>query len=181
MVLVEQLKFLIHVTQAADTSQHTTHAPDCLLPVASSTPKRWVEQTDAYLLRIGVDRCQGSSSWDAEAEPVVQPVSPEQLRTVWEALASGRPAPRGIGAEALHGAEQPSSGADNELAVSARMEKQVKQRLTVAADHFNRDYRKGFQYCQVPDAVWSGRPCILAACCLPAIHEPGRQGFAIML
>ena len=97
----------------------------------------------------GVNRCQGSSSWDAEAEPVVQPVSPEQLRAVWEALASGRPAPQGVGADAPNGAEQASGGADSELAVSARMEKQVKQRLTVAADHFNRDYRKGFQYCQV--------------------------------
>ena len=41
------------------------------------------------------------------------------------------------------------STADSALALAARVEKQVKQRLTVAADHFNRDYRKGFQYLQV--------------------------------
>jgi hypothetical protein len=80
---------------------------------------------------------------------VVQPVNPEQLRAVWEALVSGKPAPLQIGASLLDGTKQPSGDADDVLAVSARMEKQVKQRLTVAADHFNRDYRKGFQYCQV--------------------------------
>jgi hypothetical protein len=89
---------------------------------------------------------------------VVQPVSPEQLRMVWEALVSGKPAPQQLGAP--DGTKQPPGSPDNGLAVSARMEKQVKQRLTVAADHFNRDYRKGFQYCQVS--------------CVPEPH-PGQQ------
>jgi len=32
---------------------------------------------------------------------------------------------------------------------TARVEKHVKSRLAVAADHFNRDYKKGFQFLQV--------------------------------
>ena len=36
-----------------------------------------------------------------------------------------------------------------ELAETARLEKHVKNKLAVAADHFNRDYKKGFQFLQV--------------------------------
>lgn len=81
----------------------------------------------------------------------MQPVTEEQLRAVWAALASGKPAPLGIGADAMPAADGGTSpdAADSALALTARVEKQVKQRLTVAADHFNRDYRKGFQYLQV--------------------------------
>ena len=32
---------------------------------------------------------------------------------------------------------------------TARVEKHVKSRLAVAAAHFNRDYKKGFQFLQV--------------------------------
>lgn len=32
---------------------------------------------------------------------------------------------------------------------TARVEKHVKSRLAVAAEHFNRDYKKGFQFLQV--------------------------------
>ena len=32
---------------------------------------------------------------------------------------------------------------------TAILEKLVKNRLAVAAEHFNRDYKKGFQYLQV--------------------------------
>lgn len=35
------------------------------------------------------------------------------------------------------------------LAETARLEKHVKNKLAVAADHFNRDYKKGFQFLQV--------------------------------
>ena len=35
------------------------------------------------------------------------------------------------------------------LAETARLEKLVKNKLAVAADHFNRDYKKGFQFLQV--------------------------------
>jgi hypothetical protein len=43
-----------------------------------------------------------------------------------------------------------SDGNGNNCVVSAaRQEKAVKQRLVVAAEHFNRDHRKGLQYLQV--------------------------------
>lgn len=79
---------------------------------------------------------------------MVQPVSPKQLRAVWDALVFGRPAPPQI-ADTEEGGSSGGGGGDSALALTARAEKQVKQRLTVAADHFNRDYRKGFQYLQV--------------------------------
>jgi len=83
---------------------------------------------------------------------VVQPVSQKQLRAVWDALVFGRPAPPQI-ADMEEGGSSGGGGGDSALALTARAEKQVKQRLTVAADHFNRDYRKGFQYLQV-GAFW---------------------------
>ena len=36
---------------------------------------------------------------------------------------------------------------------TARVEKHVKSRLAVAAAHFNRDYKKGFQFLQVIPAA----------------------------
>jgi len=36
------------------------------------------------------------------------------------------------------------------VAMVALLEKHAKTRLAVAADHFNRDYKKGFQFLQVP-------------------------------
>ncbi len=78
------------------------------------------------------------------------------------------------------GAGRPAAGGDWALAAAARREKAVKQRLVVAADHFNRDYRKGLQYLQVvppsssnrwfaPWVVWMVcRACLTAA--LP--HSP---------
>ena len=76
----------------------------------------------------------------------------KQLQAIWSALCSGQPSPllphkhpRGV-----HGgvAEEEDS---KMLAVmeTARVEKHVKNRLAVAADHFNRDYKKGFQFLQV--------------------------------
>ena len=35
------------------------------------------------------------------------------------------------------------------VATVALLEKHAKTRLAVAADHFNRDYKKGFQFLQV--------------------------------
>ena len=76
----------------------------------------------------------------------------KQLQAIWSALCNGQPAPllphkhpRG-----LHGGvaeeEDPKLLAVME---TARVEKHVKSRLAVAADHFNRDYKKGFQFLQV--------------------------------
>lgn len=53
------------------------------------------------------------------------------------------------GAAGGNGAGHSLASSDCALAAGARREKAVKQRLIVAADHFNRDYRKGLQYLQV--------------------------------
>ena len=58
------------------------------------------------------------------------------------------------------------------MATVALLEKHAKTRLAVAADHFNRDYKKGFQFLQ----VWH-RCCsfFLQSCtaCLKARQERG--------
>ena len=41
-------------------------------------------------------------------------------------------------------------GEGQSVANVALLEKHAKTRLAVAADHFNRDYKKGFQFLQVP-------------------------------
>ena len=79
---------------------------------------------------------------------------PKQLQAIWTALCTGQPAPllplkhpRGV-----HGAGDEAE--DTKLLAvmeTARVEKHVKSRLAVAADHFNRDYKKGFQFLQV---IW---------------------------
>lgn len=103
--------------------------------------------------KIYVHRCKGATSWDAETEPVVQPVSPEQLRAVWDALVTGRPAPPSVAVEAAAAGNNGNGGgcgsSDSAVVLTARVEQQVKQQLTLAAEHFNRDYRKGFQFIQV--------------------------------
>lgn len=105
----------------------------------------------------------------------MQPVSPEQLRLVWEALVSGKPAPPQIGAaDPDAGGKKSSAAGDAALALTARVEKQVKQRLTVAADHFNRDYRKGFQYlqvCCIQVATAANCSCILCTQAMGLIAE----------
>ena len=47
----------------------------------------------------------------------------------------------------------PSEG--QSVAAVALLEKHAKTRLAVAAAHFNRDYKKGFQFLQVPHPVTS--------------------------
>lgn len=52
-------------------------------------------------------------------------------------------------------------------AETALLEKHLKTKLAVAADHFNRDYRKGFQYLQVICVIYSlvkGASSILLMC-----------------
>lgn len=53
----------------------------------------------------------------------------------------------GNGAAAAAGTEAGST------AEVARLEKHLKGRLAAAAEHFNRDFKKGFQYLQVGCAV----------------------------
>lgn len=76
---------------------------------------------------------------------------PKQLQAIWNALCKGDPAPL-IPHNHPRGAHGKGDEAeDSKLAVmeTARVEKHVKSRLAVAADHFNRDYKKGFQFLQV--------------------------------
>ena len=75
----------------------------------------------------------------------------KQLQAVWSALCSGQPSPllphkhpRG-----LHGGAEEEDSKTLAVMETARVEKHVKSRLAVAADHFNRDYKKGFQFLQV--------------------------------
>ena len=77
---------------------------------------------------------------------------PKQLQAIWTALCTDQPAPlvplkHARGGRGAEGEEEDAKL----LAVmeTARVEKHVKSRLAVAADHFNRDYKKGFQFLQV--------------------------------
>ena len=45
--------------------------------------------------------------------------------------------------------QQGSDYLGNRAAEMARLEKHLKGRLAAAAEHFNRDHKKGFQYLQV--------------------------------
>ena len=97
-------------------------------------------------------RCTGISAAEVAAE--APPPTEAQFVAIWEALCDGRlPAPMEGGGSAHDGGAEGASA----LTVAARHEKYVKGKLSVAADHFNRDYKKGFQYLQVP----LGRKCSL--------------------
>ena len=89
-------------------------------------------------------RCTGISAAEVAAE--APPPDEAQFVAVWEALCEGRlPAPlEDRDAGCTHGDAGPSA-----LTIAARHEKYVKGKLSVAADHFNRDYKKGFQYLEV--------------------------------
>ena len=66
------------------------------------------------------------------------------------------------------GAERLSSHA----AAGALLERHAKSRLAVAADHFNRDYKKGFQFLQVRARYCSSQPrCCGAALCYQSIED----------
>ena len=62
------------------------------------------------------------------------------------------PADGSVAENGVHGSHGQS------VATVALLEKHAKTRLAVAADHFNRDYKKGFQFLQ----VWQG-------CCTPVL------------
>jgi len=86
-------------------------------------------------------RCTGISAAEVAAE--APPPDEAQFVAIWEALCDGRlPAP-------MEGGSADGDGGASALTVAARHEKHVKGKLSVAADHFNRDYKKGFQYLQV--------------------------------
>lgn len=93
-------------------------------------------------------RCNGTRAWDDGDLSDDK----RQLQAVWGALCEGGPTPL---ATPKH---RPASHDRNEekvdakllqLMETARVEKHVKSRLAVAAAHFNRDYKKGFQFLQV--------------------------------
>ncbi len=105
---------------------------------------------------------------------------PKQLQAIWNALCKGEPAPL-IPHKHPRGAHGKGDEAEDLklLAVmeTARVEKHVKSRLAVAADHFNRDYKKGFQFLQVPVALSGLVSVILCDQCntvtRPVILQPG--------
>ena len=105
---------------------------------------------------------------------------PKQLQAIWSALCNSLPAPllphkHTRGAHGAGAAEEDSKL----LAVmeTARVEKHAKSRLAVAADHFNRDYKKGFQFLQVNPVfqgilgVGSKFYTLIAAARLILIHQ----------
>jgi hypothetical protein len=92
-------------------------------------------------------RCTGISA--AEVATEAPPPDEAQFVAIWDALCEGRlPAP-------MAGPADGAAGGASALTTAARHEKYVKGKLSVAADHFNRDYKKGFQYLEV---VASSRP-----------------------
>lgn len=103
---------------------------------------------------VCVHRCTGGHVWDDGS----QQDDTKQLQAIWSALCNGQPAPL---LPHKHSRGSHAGGAEEEdsklLAVleTARVEKHVKSRLAVAADHFNRDYKKGFQFLQVSNPFFS--------------------------
>ena len=64
------------------------------------------------------------------------------------------------GGDAAENGVPHSSG--QSVATVALLERHAKTRLAVAADHFNRDYKKGFQFLQVrPGLAQIRSPCLL--------------------
>ena len=110
----------------------------------SSRGKRRCGQKPHLFVLTGIVacRCSGISGWDGEVPPPAE----EELVAIWDALCESRlPPPLDI--EAVE--DGAPVGGLSPLAAAARYEKYVKGKLSVAADHFNRDYKKGFQYLQV--------------------------------
>ncbi|KAL0041048.1 hypothetical protein WJX77_003321 [Trebouxia sp. C0004] len=91
--------------------------------------------------------CSGVHSWDDGSHKD----DPKQLQAIWNALCKCEPAPL-VPHKHPRGTHGKGDEAEDSklLAVmeTARVEKHVKSRLGVAADHFNRDYKKGFQFLQ---------------------------------
>ena len=122
-------------------------------PVFFSNPRKSMTRNQTASLKqcSSLCRCTGISAAEVAAE--APPPDEAQFVAIWEALCDGRlPAPM-EGGSADGGAEASA------LTVAARHEKYVKGKLSVAADHFNRDYKKGFQYLQVLLGSWRGQPC----------------------
>ncbi|CAL8465729.1 g5265 [Coccomyxa elongata] len=98
------------------------------------------------------DRCSQAS----RVEAADASEGPLNIGGVWDALCSGQPppgAPRrpdGISYDSTGVNEASTSGSKGEASTAAAMllEKHAKSRLAVAADHFNLDYKKGFQFLQ---------------------------------
>ncbi|KAK9918480.1 hypothetical protein WJX75_004379 [Coccomyxa subellipsoidea] len=98
-------------------------------------------------------RCSQATRMEAAAAPK----APSVISGVWDALCSGQPppAPKSQSPEQLQDGctgvgEASTSGSRGKCSVAAAvlLEKHAKNRLAVAADHFNRDYKKGFQFLQ---------------------------------
>lgn len=76
----------------------------------------------------------------------------KQLQAVWGALCDGHPTPLTTPKHRPGGHGSSEEKVDPKLLAvmeTARVEKHVKSKLAVAAAHFNRDYKKGFQFLQV--------------------------------
>ena len=90
---------------------------------------------------------------------------PKQLQAIWNALCKGEPAPLIPHKHPRGGHGKGDEEEDSKLLAvmeTARVEKHVKSRLAVAADHFNRDYKKGFQFLQVRLCAISPQPVLLS-------------------
>lgn len=111
-------------------------------------------------------RCKGGHAHPPDSDDSFH--DPKRLLEVWNALTNGRlpPVPTHKPAAGQHDklsighdlAADGNSSSSKQAALteSARLEKYVKGRLAVAADHFNRDYKKGFQFLQVPASSRKG-------------------------
>lgn len=89
-------------------------------------------------------RCDSKDTWQVPDEVVE---SAEVMLPIWAAMCDGQPPPAlaTLRPAAADGLEETHA---DRLAwtEAARVEKYLKSRLAVAADHFNRDYKKGFQF-----------------------------------
>jgi hypothetical protein len=96
----------------------------------------------AHCLPRRAARCTSVSAWDGTLEFQ----DPASFVDVWDALVRGEPPPIQVIPRTT--GPPPASDANARVADDARAEKYIKGRLQVAADHFNRDYKKGFQFLQ---------------------------------
>lgn len=97
------------------------------------------------------------SSWEDSEEAT----SPPEMVMVWEACCSNAPPPllphrsredrpTNGDLDSPHARAKAKLEQERQLMIeTALLEKLLKNKLSVAAEHFNRDYKKGFQYLQV--------------------------------
>ncbi|GAB4821173.1 hypothetical protein N2152v2_008219 [Parachlorella kessleri] len=111
-----------------------------------------LQSLDGILAILSALATQCNDLSNADALFVRQLSDPKQYVDIWAPLCEGHFLPTGLLIEETNGSQQQGGGGDysssSRAAEMARLEKHLKGRLAAAAEHFNRDHKKGFQYLQ---------------------------------